>query len=83
MDATVTVSITIQEKELLEGQWGIGTVETWLQNTINNKILQRAKACIKEETELNPDKLTLTEMLEELSGIKLPTREDRDGNIEQ
>jgi len=77
----ITVTITEQQKELLEGMLGTGNVEVWLQNTINNKILQRAKACIKEETELNPDKLTLAEMLEELSGIKLPAREDRDRNI--
>jgi len=82
MDATATVSITTQEKELLEGKWGVGGIETWLQNAINEKIFQRAKACIREETALNPDRLTLAEMMEELSGIELPTREERDGSIE-
>jgi len=62
MDIIITISE--DETRLLEGWLGVGKIQDWLQNAINNKIRQRADATILEQTDKNPNKFTIAEKLD-------------------
>lgn len=74
----IIITITEEEKRILESVMGVGTIQGWLQHAIDNKIRKRTDAYILELTNLNPKKLTRKEKLVELSKVELPTREDQD-----
>lgn len=77
MDITVTISS--EGKRILESWLGKDTIQPWLQHAINDKLRRRIDASILEHTDKNPKKMTDPDKLAALKGIKLPTREERDG----
>ncbi|TET76171.1 MAG: hypothetical protein E3J43_07250 [Candidatus Heimdallarchaeota archaeon] len=74
----IIITITDEEKRILESWLGTGQIQPWLQDAIDNKIRQRVDASILEETDRNPKKMTKANKLLVLKDIVLPTRIERD-----
>ena len=74
----VPITITDEQKRILESWMGKGTIQAWLQNAINEKFRNRVDASIMEHTAYNPKALSIEEKLKILSKIDLPTRQQRD-----
>jgi hypothetical protein len=72
------ITITDDEKDILDSWLGIDKIQSWLQHAIDNKIRQRVDASVLELTDRNPKKLSKEEKMTLLKTVKLPTREDRD-----
>lgn len=78
----IVVTITEDEKKVLDSWLGEGKIQEWLQHALNNKIRQRIDASVLETTDRNPKKLSKETKLKLLKNIALPTREERD-NLEK
>lgn len=78
----IIITITEDERKVLESWLGPGQITSWVQNALNNKIRRRIDASILEVTDRNPKKMSMTAKLALLKHHKLPTREERDGVIE-
>jgi len=74
----IIITITDDEKKVLESWLGVGGIEDWIQHALSNKIRQRVDASILEHSDRNPKKLSKQEKLDLLKDIELPTREERD-----
>ena len=72
----IVITITDDEKRVLESWLGVGQIQVWLQHAIDNKTRQRTDAYILEYTDSNPNKMSMEAKLSALSGIELPTRDD-------
>lgn len=72
------ITITDEDKELLDSWLGIDKAQSWLQHAIDNKIRQRVDASILELTDRNPKKMSKEEKMALLKNVVLPTREKRD-----
>jgi len=77
----ITVTIEPKEFEILESWLGVGQVEVWVQNAIDNKCRQRVDASILEHTDRNPAKLDKQSKLDLLKDVILPTKEERDAVV--
>lgn len=74
----ITVTITDDEKRILDSWLGENKIVEWLQHALSNKIRQRMDASLEEVSKLNPKRLTREEKLVELAKHVLPTRDERD-----
>jgi len=74
----ITLTITDDEKKVLDSWLGIDKIQGWLQHALNNKIRQRIDASIIESTDRNPEKISKEDKLELLKDIVLLTRIERD-----
>jgi len=79
---TIQVQIEDLEYDILESWLGEGQVEVWLQHAIDNKCRQRIDASVVEHTDRNPKKMGREAKLALLADVKLPTREQRNKEIE-
>jgi len=70
----IEVRIENLEYDILESWLGVGQVELWLQQALDNKIRQRVDASVLEHTDRNPKKLSKETKLVLLAKAKLPTR---------
>lgn len=73
MDIIITISD--EEKRVLESWLGSEQIQPWLQHAIDNKLRQRIDASILEHTDKNPQKMIQADKLLILKDIILPTRE--------
>jgi hypothetical protein len=74
----VPITITDEQKRILESWMGEGTIQAWLQHAIDDKFRNRVDASIVEHTAYNPKALSMDKKLEILKDITLPTRQQRD-----
>lgn len=74
----ITITITDDEKKVLDSWLGVDKIQEWLQHALDNKIRQRIDASILEMTDRNPSKLSREAKLALLKDVILPTREKRD-----
>lgn len=74
----ITLTITEDEKKVLDSWLGEDKIQEWLQHALDNKIRQRVDASILELTDRNPSKLSQAEKLDLLKDVMLPSREERD-----
>lgn len=77
----IIITITQEEKAVLDSWLGVDKIQEWLQHALDNKIRQRVDASILESTNLNPKKLSKVDKLAELAKIELKRKEDRDGVV--
>jgi hypothetical protein len=77
----IILTITEDEKKVLDSWLGVDKIQEWLQHALDNKIRQRVDASILEDTNLNPKKMSKVDKLIELAKIDLKRKEDRDGMI--
>jgi len=77
MDIIITISEN--EKKVLDSWLGEDKIQEWLQHALDNKIRQRVDASIMELTDRNPKKMDKQAKLDLLKDVQLPTREERDG----
>jgi len=77
----ITLTITDEEKKILDSWLGEDKIQEWLQHALDNKIRQRVDASILEHTDRNPKKMTKEAKISLLKDVVLPTREGRDGVI--
>ena len=75
----ITLTISDDEKKVLDSWLGVDKIQEWLQHALDNKIRQRVDASILESTDRNPKKLSKEAKFELLKAVALPTREERDG----
>ena len=75
----VTVIIPDESVRILESWLGVGQIQPWLQNAIDNKLRQRLDASVLEYTDKNSNKMEEADKLLALKDVKLLTREERDG----
>lgn len=71
----IIVTIPDEGKRILESWLGIGQMQKWLQDAIDNKLRQRVDASILEHTDRNPKKISEPDKLLILKDITLPIRE--------
>lgn len=74
----IIVTLTEDEREVLDSWLGVGQITAWVQHALNNKIRRRVDASILEVTDRNPKKLSKKDKLDLLKHKKLPTRKERD-----
>ena len=75
----ITLTITEDEKKVLDSWLGVDKIQGWLQHALDNKIRQRVDASVLEVTDRNPSKLTNEQMFALLNYIVLPLKVERDG----
>jgi len=63
----ITMTITEQEKTILESWLGVGQIDLWLQNAIDNQIRKATDEAILQQTKFNPKKMSTSEKLATLS----------------
>ncbi len=73
----VTVTIPDDGVKVLDSWLGEDQIEIWVQHAVDNKLRQRTDACILEETDKNPQKMTMTDKLNALKDVTLPTKANR------
>ena len=77
MAKDITVTMTQEEFDMLEENFGNGATEEYLGKLLANKIMRRVDQSILDLTPYNPKKLNgMTAKLEKLIGITLPVRDD-------
>jgi len=74
----ILVTITEDEKRVLDSWLGEDKIQEWLQHALDNKIRQRVDASIMELTDRNPKKMDRQAKLDLLATIQLPIRAERD-----
>lgn len=77
----IIVTLTEDEREVLDSWLGVGQITAWVQHALNNKIRRRVDASIMEVTDRNPKKMLMADKLALLKKHKLPTRKERGGSI--
>ena len=77
----IIITIPDEGAKVLESWLGVGQIQPWLQNAIDNKLRQRIDASIEEYTDKNPKKLTQSDKLLVLKDVVLPTREERNNIV--
>lgn len=77
----ITLTVTDDEKKVLDSWLGEDKIEAWLQHALDNKIRQRVDASILEATDRNPKKMTKADKFGLLEGYTLPTKKERDGDL--
>ena len=77
----IIITITDEEKDVLDSWLGIDKVQSWLQHAIDNKIRQRVDASILESTDRNPKKLSKEAKMDLLKTVTLPSKEERNKEV--
>jgi hypothetical protein len=77
----IIVTLTEDERAVLDSWLGVGQITAWVQHALNNKVRRRTDASILEVTDRNPKKMSMAAKLALLKKYKLPTRKERGGSI--
>lgn len=77
----ITLTITDDEKKVLDSWLGENGIVTWLENALANKIRQRLDASVLENTDRNPNKMSKEDKFALLKDVTLPAKEERTGTI--
>lgn len=75
----IIITITDEEKVVLDSWLGVDKIQEWAEHAVRNKIRQRTNASLLEHTPYNPKKVSHEFKMAELKKVKLPTREERAG----
>lgn len=78
----ILLTITDDEKKVLDSWLGENKIVEWLQHALDNKIRKRVDASMIESTNLNPSKLSQIDKLVLLKEVTLPTKEERDIDLQ-